>query len=501
LTRFPSGHYHRATAAMHLAPIDLILLVAYLAGITIFGIRFRREQYSIRDYFLGGRTAPWWALTLSIVATETSTLTIIGTPALAYAGNATFLQLVFGYVVGRIILAAVFIPRFFRGEFYTAYQLIEKRFGAHVKSAAALTFLVTRALAEGVRIAAVATVVHIAFGTGERTSVIVILLITLVYTWEGGMKAVIWTDVIQTIIYLGGSAAAFFLLLHRVPGGWQEISAIAGATGNKLQVWDFHFSLTNTVHTYGFWAGVIGGTFLTMASHGTDQTIVQRLLAARSQRQSQAALLGSAAVVLVQFGLFLVLGVMLFVYNGAPHIVPGHSYDAVFPTFIVTAMPTGLRGLVLAAIFAVAMSNASGSLNSMAASSVVDFRSLRGLDSTDPARLLRLSRWMTLGWGVVLLVLGTRDWGPLLVAGLKIASVTFGSLLGLFLLGFYNRRATPKGALVGMAAGLAVMLYVILFTNLLWTWYVLVGTLVTMAAGSLASLLERSDPRRAEPVG
>jgi SSS family transporter len=486
---------------MHLSTLDLVILIAYLAGITIFGIQFRRGQHSIRDYFLGGRTAPWWALALSIVATETSTLTIIGTPALAYAGNATFLQLVFGYVVGRIILAAIFIPRFFLGEFYTAYQLIEKRFGAKVKSAAALTFLVTRALAEGVRIAAVATVVHIAFGTGGRTSVIVILLVTLIYTWEGGMKAVIWTDVIQTVIYLGGSAAAFFLILHRVPGGWNEISSVAAAAGNKLQVWDFHFSLTNPAHTYGFWAGVIGGTFLTMASHGTDQTIVQRLLAARSQRQSQAALLASAAVVLVQFALFLVLGVMLYVFNGAPGIVPGQSYDAAFPTFIVTAMPSGLRGLVLAAIFAVAMSNASGSLNSMAASSVVDFRTLRGADSTDPSRLLRLSRWMTLGWGAVLLVLGTRNWGPLLVAGLKIASVTFGSLLGLFLLGFYNRRATPDGALAGMASGLAVMLYVILFTNLLWTWYVLVGTLVTIAGGSLASLLDHSEPQRAVPSG
>ncbi len=192
-----------------------------------------------------------------------------------------------------------------------------------MKSAAALTFLVTRALAEGVRIAAVATVVHIAFGTGGRTSVIVILLVTLVYTWEGGMKAVIWTDVIQTIIYLSGSAAAFFLLLHRIPGGWGEISAVAAAAGNKLQVWDFHFSLTNPAHTYGFWAGVIGGTFLTMASHGTDQTIVQRLLAARSQRQSQAALLASAVVVLVQFGLFLVLGVMLFVLTARRILCPG----------------------------------------------------------------------------------------------------------------------------------------------------------------------------------
>ena len=480
---------------MHLAPLDLAVLLAYLAGITYFGVRLRRGQRNIGDYFLSGRTAPWWALSLSIVATETSTLTIIGTPALAYAGNAAFLQLVLGYIVGRVILAVAFIPRFFRGEYYTAYQLIEKRFGARAKSGAALTFLVTRALAEGVRIAAVALVVSVAFGTGQRTSVVIILLLTLFYTWEGGMKAVIWTDVIQTVIYLGGSAVAVFLLLHRISGGWEQVSNVAAAAGGKLRVWDFHFSLTEAAHTYTFWSGVIGGTFLTMASHGTDQTIVQRLLASKSKKQAQAALLGSAVVVFVQFSLFLVLGVMLYTFNGAPHITLGQSYDTVFPTFIVTQMPAGLRGLVLAAIFAVAMSNASGSLNSLAASSVIDFDVLHGGVSDtarrDPARLLRISRWMTLAWGAVLLVLGTLRWGPLLEAGLSIASVTFGGLLGLFLLSFYNPRANAFGAMAGMAIGLGAMLYVTLYTKLLWTWYVLAGTLITLAAGSLVSLISR----------
>ncbi len=480
---------------MHLAPLDLAVLIAYLAGITYFGVRFRRGQRNIGDYFLGGRTAPWWALSLSIVATETSTLTIIGTPALAYAGNLAFLQLVLGYIVGRVILAVAFIPRFFRGEYYTAYQLIESRFGTKAKSAAALTFLVTRALAEGVRIAAVAVVVSVAFGTGPRVSVALILLLTLFYTWEGGMKAVIWTDVIQTAIYLGGSAVAFILLLHKIHGGWAQVSSVAAVAGGKLRIWDFHFSFREAAHTYTFWSGVIGGTFLTMASHGTDQTIVQRLLASKSKGQAQAALLGSAVLVFIQFSLFLVLGVMLYTFNGAPHITPGQSYDTVFPTFIVTQMPAGLRGLVLAAIFAVAMSNASGSLNSMAASSVVDFDVLHGGASgaaaRDPARLLRISRWMTLVWGAVLLVLGTLRWGPLLEAGLSIASVTFGGLLGLFLLSFYNPRANANGAMAGMAIGLASMVYITLHTKLVFTWYVLAGTLITLLAGSLASLIWR----------
>ncbi len=484
---------------MHLAPLDLIILAVYLAGITALGVYFRRGQRNIRDYFLGGRTAPWWALSLSIVATETSTLTIIGTPALAFAGNMTFLQLLMGYVVGRVVLAVIFIPRYLRGEFYTAYQLIEKRFGVRAKSAAALTFLVTRAIAEGVRITAVALVVHVAFGTGQRASVAVILLLTLFYTWEGGMKAVIWTDVIQTAIYLGGSLVAFFVLLQHLPGGWAQVSSVAAAAGGKLRVWDFRLSFAEAAHTYTFWSGVIGGTFLTMASHGTDQTIVQRLLAAGSKRTAQAALLGSAVIIFIQFALFLMLGVMLYAFHGAPQIVAGQSYDTVFPAFIVTQMPAGLRGLVLAAIFAVAMSNASGSLNSLAASSVVDFKTLWGSaadpSGKDPARLLNLSRWMTLAWGAVLLLLGMLHWGPLLEAGLTIASITFGSLLGLFLLSFYNSRANAFGAIAGMAAGLVAMLYITFETKLVWTWYVLVGTLVTLAAGSLMSLFGRPAPR------
>ena len=264
---------------MRLTLLDLAIIAAYLAGVTLFGIAFRQGQHTVRDYFLGGRTAPWWALAISIVATETSTLTIIGTPALAFAGNIAFLQLVLGYLVGRVVIVLLFLPHYFRGEFYTAYQLMERRFGPRVKAVAASTFLVTRALAEGVRIAAIALVVKAAFGTQQRTSVIVIMGLVLVYTFEGGMKAVIWIDVIQFTLYFSGSIAAFFLLLHRIPGGWDTVLHAAAAT-NKFRAFDFSLSLVNPVKTYTFWSGVIGGGFLTMASHGTDQTIVQRLLAA-----------------------------------------------------------------------------------------------------------------------------------------------------------------------------------------------------------------------------
>ncbi len=504
---------------MRLSPLDLAILAAYLGGITWFGMRFRRGQQNIRDYFLGGRSAPWWALSFSIVATETSTLTIIGTPALAFAGNLGFLQLVFGYLTGRVVLALLFVPRFFRGEFYTAYQLIERRFGARMKSVAAATFLVTRALAEGVRIAAIAKVVSVAFGTDTRLSVLLVMGLTLAYTFEGGMKAVIWTDVVQLVLYLTGSLAAFALLLHRIPGGWAEVTQAAAAAGGKFRIFDFTLDLTRT---YTFWSGLIGGTFLVMATHGTDQSIVQRILAARSERQGKAALLSSGVIIFVQFTLFLVLGVMLWVFHQhSPLIGAGGDPDRIFPEFVVREMPAGLKGLVLAAICAVARSNASGSLNSMAASSVVDFLRLRGRQA-DPARVLQLSRWATLAWGLVLLALGMLRWRGVLEAGLTIASITFGSLLGLFLLGFLNRRATPNGALAGMIAGLLLLLYMnrgarlagfLLQHNLAvwlahallrfkfltlvaWPWYVLTGTAATFAVGSLWSLFSRSTPQK-----
>lgn len=366
---------------------------------------------------------------------------------------------------------------------------MERRFGAKVKAAAASTFLLTRGLAEGVRVAAIALVVKSALGTGQRTSVLVIMALVLAYTFEGGMKAVIWTDVVQFLLYFSGSLAGFFLLLQKIPGGWESVVHAAAAT-HKFRVFDFSFSLVNPAETYTFWSGVIGGGFLTMATHGTDQTIVQRLLAAKSERESKIALLASGVVIFFQFALFLVLGVMLYAWHGSPVIHLGQSYDAVFPDFIVTVMPSGMRGLMIAAIVAVAMSNASGSLNSLAASSVLDFHVLRGVSipvEDRPKKILRLSRWMTLVWGIALAILGTFQWGPLLVAGLMIASITFGGLLGLFLLAFLLKRATPAAALVGMGVGLAAMIYIYVYTPLLWTWYVLTGAAITFLVGALVS--------------
>jgi SSS family transporter len=381
----------------------------------------------------------------------------------------------------------LFLPGYFRGEYFTAYALIEKRFGTKMRAVAALTFLGTRTLAEGVRVSAIALVISVALGTSERLAVFIVIALTILYTFEGGMKAVIWTDVAQFLLYLMGSLVTLGFLLHRIPGGWGEVTRVAALNGNKLRFLDFHWDLTKT---YTFWSGVIGGSFLTMATHGTDQTIVQRLLAARHQRDSRRAIITSGFVVLFQFIVFLVVGVLLFVFSQhTPLLAPGDRTDRILPLFLVREMPTGLAGLLLASILAVAMSNASGSLNSLAASSVMDLNALRGRP-IDPVKFLNISRRMTLIWGVILIFFGLIPWKhSLLETGLAIASLPFGSLLGLFLLGTLDSRANSKGCLFGMSLGLAVVLAVYLGTGIAYTWNFLIGSCVTFAVGALVSRL------------
>jgi SSS family solute:Na+ symporter len=466
--------------------VDLIIVAVYLLGVTGLGVYFRRGQRDARDYFLGGKSAPWWALALSIVATETSTLTIIGTPAVSYATNLTFIQLVFGYLVGRVLIVLLFLPGYFRGEFFTAYALIEKRFGKRMRAVAASTFLVTRAIAEGVRVSAIALVVSVVLGTSEKLAVVIVIALTILYTFEGGMKAVIWTDVAQLILYVTGSAVSLAFLLHKIPGGWHEVTQVAAAAGNKLQFLDFSFSLATK---YTFWSGVIGGAFLTMASHGTDQTIVQRLLAARNENDSRKALLSSGGIILLQFALFLTVGVLLYVFaQHSPLLAAGERTDRILPLFLAREMPVGLAGLMLASIVAVAMSNASGSLNSLAASSILDFSAAAG--QQDTKKLLSLSRWTTLVWGAVLMALGFifMRWDKVLELGLTVASFPFGCLLGLFLLGTLDKRANTTGALIGMFCGLSAIVGVWKWTSVAYTWYVLIGSCVTYTVGAVVSL-------------
>jgi SSS family solute:Na+ symporter len=476
---------------MGLDRLDLAIIALYLAGITLFGLRFRKRQRTLRDYFLADRNIPWWAIALSIVAAETSTLTIISIPGLAYDTNLAFLQVVLGYLAGRVIISFVLLPQYFKGDLYTAYELIERRFGRRLRSLTAGLFLVTRAAAEGVRVYAVSIVVAIAIGTGEVASIAIITALTLIYTFEGGLAAVIWTDVVQTVIYVGGTLVGLFTLVHLVPGGWPAIHSLAYAAG-KLRVFDF---TPDFWKPYTFWAGLIGGAFLTTASHGTDQLIVQRLLAARNQKQSVAALLSSGVAILFQFALFLMIGVMLFAYYRVPSANFGKP-DKIFPTFIVSRMPHGISGLLIAAILAAAMSNLSAALNALASTSVIDFYLQRN-PQMDERRRMRLSRLVTVFWALVLFglaVLSLHRVGRVVEVGLQIASVAYGALLGVFLLGVLTRRANQSGAMIGMLCGFVTELYLWIGTRVAWTWYVMIGTMVTFSVGYAVSWLEVGKP-------
>jgi len=482
---------------MGLDKLDFAIIALYLAGITLFGLRFRKKQRTLRDYFLAGREIPWWAIALSIVAAETSTLTIISIPGLAYDTNLTFLQVVMGYVVGRIVISFILLPHYFRGDLFTAYELIERRFGRNLRSLTAGLFLLTRAAAEGVRVYAVSIVVSIALGTGEVASIAIITALTLIYTFEGGLAAVIWTDVVQTVIYIGGTLVGLGTILHLVPGGWTAIQAAASSAG-KLQVFDFS---GNFWLPYTFWAGLIGGTFLTTASHGTDQLIVQRLLAARGQKQSVTALLSSGAAILVQFALFLILGVMLWAYYRTPSSAFGRP-DRIYPTFIVSRMPHGISGLLIAAILAAAMSNLSAALNSLSSSAIMDFYS-RLRPQADETTKMRLSRIATLVWAFILFglaIIALHKVGRVVEVGLQIASVAYGALLGAFLLGTLTRKANQSGAMVGMACGFVTELYLWLGTRVPWTWWVTIGTCVTFGVGWIISCIV-ANGRHTSPSG
>ena len=481
---------------MGLNALDLAVILAYLLGVTAFGLHFRKRQRTLKDYFLADRQIPWWAISLSIVAAETSTLTIISVPGLAYETDFRFLQLVLGYLVGRAIISILLIPQYFRGELLTAYQFIERRFGHKLRALTAGLFLITRAAAEGVRVFAVAIVVGIALPglfagmsdlRRDLTAIAIVSLLTLIYTFEGGITAVIWTDVVQLFIYLGGTLLGMFTILHQVPGGWSTVQSIAGSAG-KFRVFDFSWSFHST---YTFWSGLIGGAFLTTATHGTDQLIVQRLLAARNQQQSQIALLASGFAVLLQFWLFLLVGAMLFVfYKLAPPATPFSGGDIIFPSFIVTKMAHGVSGLLVSAILAAAMSNLSAALNSLSSTTVVDFYGRWRPLATEEQRM-RVSKLVTVGWGLALfgLAIMARHGGRVLEVGLAITSVAYGSLLGVFLLGVLDRRASEPGATAGMLVGFLLNIFLWRFSRVSFTWYIALGSAATFVIGFLVSRL------------
>ncbi len=486
--------------------IDFAVLAAYLAGIVAFGSWFSKSHRDVRDYFVSGGAVPWWAIMGSIVATETSTVTFISVPGYAYTTNFTFLQLVMGYMIGRLAVSVLFIPAYFRGEIITVYQLLGTRFGTPVKRLASSVFLATRTLADGFRLFATGLVLAALLGatpalSGYSThailvaSVLIMGTATIIYTYHGGMTAVIWTDVIQLVVYLVGAFLAAYILILRIPGGWAEITATA-TSGGRLRVFDFTFDLTRG---YTFWSGVVGGAFLTTATHGTDQLMVQRYFCAKSAGDARKALLWSGVAVFAQFALFLLIGAMLYVYysgyapqEAAAFMREGRiQSDRIFPTFIVHHLPTGAVGLVLAAIFAAAMSTLSSSLNSSSAAALADFYIPATGGRRSDAHYLRVSRIATLVWGVLQMVVAIAAISlssRVVDEVLGIASFTNGIILGVFLLGTLTRRVGQTAAFAGILVGAGVMLWLKLFTAVSWQWYVLVGATTTFAVGVLASL-------------
>jgi SSS family transporter len=486
--------------------LDWSVLVLYLVGTTALGVRLGRGQKDARDYFVADGSIPWWAVLFSVVATETSALTFISIPGLAYLGDFTFLQVATGYLLGRIVIAYTLLPRYVGGELVTAYALLERRFGQGTRRLASVTFMVTRAFGDSVRLFATSIPVALILAgvlpsawTGP-VSILVLGAATLIYTYHGGMRAVVWTDVVQMAVYLIGGLGAVWLIGAGVDGGWRSILTSADAAG-KLRLFDFSIGLDRP-HT--LLAGLLGGGFLAMASHGADQIIVQRLLAAGTLRDARRALIGSGVVVIAQFALFLLIGIGLWAFYGGEQFP---APDRIFPAFIISEMPPVLTGIVIAAILAAAMSSLSGSLNALAAATLHDlYGPLRGGVPTGLASL-RLSRVMTLGWAVVLIggaLLYRAEGTPVVVIALSIASFTYGGLLGGFFLAMLWPRAIQRDAILGMGVGIFVMSIVVFaarlsaaipalaaplapLTGIAWPWFVLIGTSVTLAVGILSS--------------
>jgi SSS family transporter len=473
--------------------IDLAVMAAYFVAVVGIGSWFARRQADATDYFLGHRSLPWVAVMLSIVATETSALTVISVPALGARGDFTFLQLALGYIVGRIGVAIWLLPGYFTGEQETAYARLEHRFGAGTRRAASAIFMLIRALGDSVRVFATAIPLSAISGWPVWISVLAVCGVTLLYTWRGGLQAVVWVDVLQLVIYVMAGVVAVAVAASLAGGLGTALDASAAA--GKLRVIDWRFSFSVP---YTLLGGVIGGALLSAASHGTDHLIVQRLLGTRSLRDARLALVGSGVLVFLQFGLFLLVGTFLWAAGTDPGTGSG---DALYPRFIVERLPVGLSGLAIAGVLAAAMSTVASSLNALASATTHDFYApLTG--RREPGHLLVAGRWATVAWALVLCggALSFRSTDtPVVELALSIASVTYGGLLGMFMLGGLVPRATQRDAIRALAVATASMLLIVLgkpgpLASLAWPWYVPLGLAITLVTGWISSRLRRATP-------
>jgi SSS family transporter len=466
--------------------LDLAVLILYFVFVIAIGASFARRQGGAADYFLGHRDLPWWAVMFSIVATETSAITVISIPGLGARTNLAFLQLPLGYIVGRIAVAAWLLPGYFRGQQETAYARLETRFGPHTRRVASGVFLVVRSLADSVRVYATAIPLAIFVGWSMPTSIIVLGVITVIYAWAGGLKAVVWLDVLQLFVYLLGGIAVLSIAFGMAGGAGPALDTASAA--GRLRIFDFNWSFNVT---YTFWGGLMGGALLSAASHGTDHLIVQRLLATRSLGDARRALVTSGIFVFFQFALFLMIGVAIWAAGSADPSLPS---DQIFPRFVVNHLPAGLSGLVIAGVLSAAMGTHSSALNSLASAVTHDFYApLTG--RRDEHHLLAVGRWVTLIWAVILAVMSMmfRPGQPVVELALSIASITYGGLLGTYILAG-SERIRGRDAIAAIVLTTAIMTVVVVekpapFAHLAFPWYVPMGTAIALATGFLSSLI------------
>lgn len=484
--------------SLSIHPLDGLIVLGYLAAVLLFGLWMGRGQRTSADYFLAGRSLPWAVLLLSIVATETSTVTFLSLPGLAAAanGNLTFVQITFGYILGRLLIIWVLLPLYFKGQLFTAYEVLESRFGALSRKAASLLFLATRNVSDALRLFLTALVLQFVLGMDMAISIMVLGTITIVYTLVGGARSVIWNDCLQFVIYMIGALVAGVLIIRDLPGGMAQLMSFASES-DKLRFLDFDFDLFKPSMT--LWAGMVGGAFLTAATHGTDQLMVQRYLSARNQSDAARGLALSGFIVAFQFALFLLIGVGLAAFYSLAvdeGTLAVSSGDQMFAHFIVNYVPIGLAGMTLAAVFAAAMSTLSSSLNSSATALINDVYLPLHRSPMSEVQKLKAGRIATLVFGIIqvaiAIVVGQLDLNESTVSNvLKIAGFASGPVLGLYLLAVFAPQVGQRPAIAGFLAGVTVLSIVATGTALYWPWYAALGSLTTMMAGIVFGLLFR----------
>ena len=476
---------------MQVSTLDYTIIVLYLIGITAFGKIIGGNQKTVKDYFIGSKQVPWWAISFSIVAAETSTLTFISIPGLAYLTNLNFLQLTFGYLIGRIIVAQFFLPAYYKGELSTAYSYLQTRFGNKTRSLASITFLFTRTAADGVRLFATAIPLYLMLDISPMVAIIIIAIVALLYTFTGGLKGVIWVDAIQMFIYIGGAIIAGIYLINNIPENIGDILSSAEIS-TKLSVFNFGFDRGIAgffSQPYTLLSGLIGGAFLSMSSHGTDQLIVQRLLATKDLAESKKALITTGVIIIFQFALFLIVGVLLYAYYGSLNI----KSDEVFSKFIIEVLPSGVKGIIIAGLFAAALSTLAGSITSLSSSVMLDLY-IPIKKSIDDKKNLWYSKLLIIFWAIMLIFsafIFMESPRAVVELALSIASFTYGGLLGTFLLGLLNKKIQQNHAIVGFISTIVVMSFIIIFKVVAWTWFILIGVCVTLFVGNLMEMFTR----------